>query len=153
MSNTYTAYISSAYPYSFRLSIGNAIISHIQKRSKNKRGIGGRRFKNYEDTYTKTTEFKAHGKSKTEPNLILTGEMLSDLAIKDISSAGKIVIGFKKEGNSEKSVWMREKGYDFLGLSNNELLQILSGFTPPDTQQVFDAALAEQLLGALTDGN
>lgn len=153
MSNTYTAYIPASYHFGDRVRIGNAIIKHIQKRSAAKKGIGGRRFKNYEDNYVKTVEFGSHNKSKTAPNVTLTGKMLSDMVIVDASLAGRVVVGFRNTLSSEKSVWMREKGYDFLGLSNSELIGILAGFTPPDQQQVIDTDLAEQLIAAINDGN
>lgn len=130
MSNTYTAYIAASYSFNDRLKIGNAIVSHIQTRSKGGRGVGGRRLKNYEDGYVKTIEFKAAGKSKRDPNLTLTGKMLSDLVVLDASRIGRVTVGFRNERSNDKSEWMREKGYDFMGLSNSELQKILSDIKP-----------------------
>jgi len=126
--NTYTAYINPLYSSAVRRQIGVAIVNFIVNRANNKSGTRGR-FKNYSKTYAKHPEFKAAGKSIDQPNVLLHGTMLHDLRVLDIGLSGRVIVGFKSGTKSnDKSVWMREKGYDFMGLSNNELNQVLSGF-------------------------
>lgn len=134
--NTLTVFVSPEFDFATRRKIGERIIDFIRRRSKNNKGVGGRRFKNYEQTYAATKEFKQAGKSINNPNITLFGSMLADLQILDISLPGRVVVGFKSGTRSnDKSVWMREKGYDFLGLSGTEQVAVLSGFIPPSLSQ------------------
>jgi hypothetical protein len=54
--------------------------------------------------------------------------MLSTLSVIDISIPGRIEIGYRDGFESQKSVWMQEKGYDFMGVTDSELNSILSNF-------------------------
>lgn len=132
--NTYTAYVSPRFSFEDRRDIGNRIIDYIVNRTKAGRGVDNKRFLGpdgdgkYADSYVDSNEFKTAGKTKGRINLSLSGDMLDSLEIIDISIAGRIVIGFESQEENDKSVYMREKNYDFMGLSDQELNAIVSEF-------------------------
>jgi len=128
--NTYTAFIDPRLSFAQRKQIGDDIINFIRKRSARKKGVGGQRFKSYEKSYAATPEFKAAGKSINNPNVNLHGTMLDDLKVLDASLAGRVVIGFTNGRSNDKSVWIREKGFHFLGLSAAELTFITVKYQP-----------------------
>ncbi len=152
--NRYTAVVNPRYTEAERRQIGFAIIEFIQERTAKGRGIGGSAFRNssggtgYKKSYTETREFKIAGKSKGRINLDLSGDMLDSIEIVDTSITGRVVIGFNNEDENDKSVFMREKGYDFLGLTNNELRSILLAVGPP-SQDADPSNIAPGLIQSL----
>lgn len=159
--NTYTAFISPSYTFDQRRAIGEAIIEFIVDRTKSGKGIGGQRFGGpdgdgkYAKSYKDSAEFEIAGKS-SRINLTLTGDMLDSLVVKDASLAGRVVIGFDDQSSNDKSVYMREKNYDFLGLSNRELNTILASFPTNDISNVVDdlaPSIAESFLRRIIGGN
>lgn len=115
----------------FRQAVGQAIIDAIQDRSAENRGWDGSRFKNYSKTYADSIEFKAYGKSKTDPNLKQTGDMLGLMDVVSESTT-KIVIGWndreeaaKAHGHITGNVGVKR---DFLGLNNSEATEIRQAF-------------------------
>lgn len=138
--NKYTAVIDPRYTRAERNVIAFAIIEFIQKRTAKGQGIGGKAFRNsagqtkYTDSYTETREYKIAGKSQGRINLELSGDMLDSIEVLDINIAGRVVIGYNNDDENDKSVFMREKGYDFLGLSNQELNNVLAQVGSPSQQ-------------------
>ncbi|MCK5605122.1 hypothetical protein KAR91_24745 [Candidatus Pacearchaeota archaeon] len=142
--NTFTAFINPLYPYLTRRAIAGDIIRFILKRASRKKGTSGR-FKDYEKTYAERDEFKRHRKQIKNPNVRLTGNMLDDLKILDVKFSGKVVVGFKKNTfSNNKSVWIREKGFNFLGLSQKELLSITSNYPLLGAQDIIAQQVAAQ---------
>jgi len=142
--NTYTAFVDPRFTFKQRQQIGRDIIKFIVKRAGNNKGIAGVRFHNYSKSYADSAEFKAAGKSKNNPNIKLRGDMLNQLKILDASLAGRVVVGFTSGTKSnDKSVWMREKGFNFLGLSSDELTFILASYAVPT---VSDRDLIQQII-------
>ena len=81
--------------------IGQAIIDKIVSRSEGGKDIRGNTFEAYADSYKKSEEFEAFGKSN-KVNMTLSGNMLSTLDI--LSSGGsKIKIGWNDSTNNAKS--------------------------------------------------
>ena len=158
--NTYTAFIDPAFDAQQRQQIGRAIVAHIKERTRRGEGIGGRSFtgpdgnNRYSESYVSSAEFNAAGKSRSgNVNLTLTGDMLDSLEVIDVTLAGRIVIGFEDVGadggENDKSVWMREKGYNFLGLSDEELNNIVSQFDSPSGAQSVTTELSESFTRSL----
>jgi hypothetical protein len=142
--NTYTAFIDPRYTFAQRRQIGEAIVGFIKKRAGNKKGIGGARFKNYEKSYADSKEFKLAGKTRNNPNLKLFGQMLDNLKVLDVSLAGRVVVGFDANTRSnDKSVWVEDKGFRFVGLSKDELTFITARFTIPT---VTDQDIIQQII-------
>lgn len=134
MAETYTMFINPKFDYEQRINIGNAAISYIIRRTKRGHGIGDKKFTGpdgdgkYSENYVNTVDFQIAGKSAGKVNLTLSGDMLNSIEIIDASLAGRIIIGITDEENANKAKWMREKGYNFLGLSNEEKTRIESQF-------------------------
>ena len=135
MAETYTAFFNPSIDFSTREDIGLEIIRYIQDRSKNGRGIGNRPFSGpngnnkYSDNYRRSAPFSNAGKTgETVVNLTLTGDTLDSIEILDASIAGRIVIGYNEGFENDKARYMKEKGYEFLGLTAPELNSIVSRF-------------------------
>jgi hypothetical protein len=131
MGNTFTFFIDPAYDFQERRAIGKAAVDYIVERTRNNKGIGGVSLGKYSKNYKKTSDFEIAKSGETKVNLTLTGDMLDTLDIIDASVAGRIVIGYTDGSESDRSVWMEEKGYSFLGLEEDEINSILSNFEEP----------------------
>lgn len=113
-----------------RLKVGRLIIDRILERTAKNTSVDGTRFPNYSDTYAKSLDFKIAGKSKNDPNLTLTGDMLESLKILE-QGAGFVTIGYE-EGTPEndKAVWAERSdngpARKFMGVQDTELEQILA---------------------------
>ena len=149
--------IDSRYNLSERKRIGNRMVGYILDRTKKGRGVGNTSFvsaegiNKYTEGYQKTQEYKFFGKKSSPINLKLTGGMLANLKLLDFKIPGRIIIGFTGGGNNNnKASWMREKGYNFLGLSNDERDKILAEFPAPKSNPTeiieLDGGLSEDLL-------
>lgn len=131
--NSYTAFVDPRYTEIERNELGIAIINYIVNRTKDGRGIGNKPFKSkYSDNYTKTADFKIAGKTQKEVNLTLSGDMLDSIEVIDATVVGRIKIGFVTEFENDKSVWVQERGYKFLGLTDDELKRIINQYGPPE---------------------
>ena len=137
MANSFTVFVNTGFTFQERREIGEEIIRFIKARTRAGRGIGGDTFQGpdgdnkYSQNYKNTAEFKLAKRGQSTVNLTLTGEMLNTLEVLDISLAGRIEIGYPDGDEADKSVFMREKGYDFLGLSDQERDVILRRFRDP----------------------
>lgn len=130
--NTYTAFVDPLYTTAERNQLGIEIVNYIVNRTKNGQGIGGKPFKQkYSDNYIKTADFRIADKDPADVNLTLTGDMLDSVEVIDSSVVGRIVIGFILDTENDKSVYLEEKGYRFLGLTQGELNNIITKFGPP----------------------
>jgi hypothetical protein len=131
MANTFTFFIDPAYDFDERKAIGNAAVEFIVSRSRSGKGIGGVSFGKYSKNYQRTRDFEIAKSGESKVNLTLTGDMLDTLSVLDATVAGRIVIGYTDGPESDRSVWMEEKGYSFLGLEEDEINTILSNFEEP----------------------
>lgn len=151
MAEVFTVFIDPDYNAGERQAIGNAIVNYIFNRTSSGRGINNVPFtrkdgsQNYSEAYQEHKHFGIAGKNAGPINLQLTGDMLSSIEVLDISLAGRIIIGIKDDQNAEKARWMREKGYNFLGISNSEQQQILRDFSKLTPQQIRRDQVAENL--------
>lgn len=140
MANTYTAYVNPRYTRNERELIGREIVNFIVARTKAGKGPGGNKFRSangstsYTKSYREDTDFKTAGKKPSPINLTLTGDMLDSLDVLDIEFPGRIVIGYVEGFENDKAGYMKDKGFDFLRLSQEELNTILSNFGQPSTE-------------------
>lgn len=101
------------------------IIEQIVERTADNRDVNGKRFPNYSSSYANSLDFKIAGKSKGDPNLRLSGDMLDSIQLLD-NKPGYITIGYN-EGTPEndKAAWAEttDNGVArrFLGVSDSEL--------------------------------
>ncbi len=119
----------TAFPNSSRLrqAVGQEILDLINKRTADGRSWDGKSFKNYSTEYSESLEFQAAGKSKNEPNLKLTGDMLGLMDIIEEDKA-TITIGWRESEEAQKAhghisgnVGVKR---DFLGLNEREVKTI-----------------------------
>lgn len=110
--------------------IGQEIIDFMVERSQNGRGLGGVKLKSpYSKAYQESLEFKAFGKSATDVNMTLTGDMLGSIDIGDDSpDALKIQVEddlqIKKSYNHNVGDTLQKR--PFFGVDSSELQGILS---------------------------
>lgn len=106
------------------------IIEKIVQRTTNNIDSEGKRFKNYSEAYSSSLEFKIANKSKNDPNLTLTGDMLNSIQVID-TGPGFITLGYN-EGTPEndKATWAERSdngpARKFLGLTDKELEQVIA---------------------------
>jgi hypothetical protein len=131
MGNSFTMFIDTGYSYDERKAIGLAAIRYIKERSQSGKGIGDKPFGKYSKNYIRTRDFKIAKEGETKVNLTLTGDMLDSMEVLDASVAGRVVIGFQDGPESDKSIYMEDKGYAFLGLEADEIETILADFSEP----------------------
>lgn len=124
-----------------RQAIGQSIIDKIRERTKSNIGADGKRFKNYSKEYADSIEFKAYGKSKGDPNLKQTGDMLGLMDIIE-EKKNSIVIGWsdsteaaKAHGHVTGNVGVKR---DFLGLTEKEVSELRAQW-----REVIDTAKGE----------
>lgn len=107
----------------------------IVERTRNNISSTGKRFPNYSKSYSQSLEFELAGKSRTDPNLTLTGNMLESIQLLEVGT-GYIIIGYEAgTEENDKAVWAeRENGEEnkrgparkFLGLQDFELEQVIA---------------------------
>lgn len=135
---------------SFKNRVGQAIIDRIIERTLDKKDKDGKQFRHYSKAYADSLEFKAAGKSKSNPNLRLTGDMLGLMDIVELGNR-KITIGWTDATEAAKAhghITGNPKGpgvkRDFFGLPDNDIKEIASQFnigsiTSPDEARVVSA--------------
>lgn len=124
----------------FRQGVGQAIIDKIRERTAEKIDRSGKRFRNYSKRYAESEDFKIHGKSKTDPNLKLTGDMLAFI---DVISTSRNTITLGWDDNDEAA---KAHGHitgapqgpkvkrDFFGLPDKEYKSLTSEFSVPSEE-------------------
>lgn len=116
-----------------RQAVGQAIIDKIRERTESNIDKNGKRFPNYSDEYASSIEFAAYGKSKSDPNLTQTGDMLGLMDIIE-EKKNKIVIGWDDDNEAGKAhghvTGSVGKTRDFLGLPEKDLEEIADEFRP-----------------------
>lgn len=138
-----------------REAIGQKIIDIIRERTHDEqKSWTGSQFKKYSDEYADSIEFAAYGKSKSEPNLTQTGDMLGLLTIKS-SDPSSVVIGWNDTLQSEKAhghitgaVGVKR---DFLGLTNGELNSIKDAFNDQVLEPLSGESNLQNVLSAITN--
>jgi len=116
--------------------IGQDVVQFIQDRSLNGKGIGGKKLKSpYSKAYTKTTEFEVAGKSATDINMRLTGEMIDSIEVLDFDGQ-VLTVGIEGDQAPKAHGHMTGKNgevpamkREFFGLTENELEKILNNYS------------------------
>jgi hypothetical protein len=116
-----------------REAIGQEVIDIIRERTqKDERSWKGYSFRNYSDEYAESIDFKAYNKSKDEPNLTQSGDMLGLMTLLEAPDPGVIRVGWNDTLQSEKahghitgSVGVKR---DFFGLTSSEIKKLRDKF-------------------------
>ena len=135
-----------------REAVATEAINLIKNRTDTGLDVRGRAFKPYSPSYVKDIDFKIAGKKKNEVNLQFTGEMINEIEVLN-QGTGFIVIGYQ-EGESNKRVsYNKDKGREFLGITEKERLKILRDISGSTTEEVDDVieipSLTERILSRL----
>jgi hypothetical protein len=150
----------TAFPNSSRLRqlIGQEILDTIVRRTQNNRAWDGKQFKSYSDEYAESLDFQAAGKSKGDPNLTLTGDMLGLMDVIEESKA-TITIGWTSAEEAEKAhghitgnVGVKR---DFFGLNESEVKAIREKFEDQIREATADTGPARssvERLGNIIEG-
>lgn len=96
--------------YKDKLAVGEHIIEYIRQRTEGNKNNAGKRFPNYSKAYEKSLDFKIAGKSQSDPNLKLTGDMLADLEVLSITG-NKLLIGYKNGTESNAKADGHQTGW------------------------------------------
>lgn len=115
--------------------IGDAVVEFIEKRSNDGKGIGGKKLKSpYSKAYTKTTEFEVAGKSPTDINMRLTGEMIDSIDVLDFDGQ-VLTVGIEGDQAPKAHGHMTGKNgevpamkREFFGLTETEFKTITEKF-------------------------
>lgn len=111
-----------------KLALGEKIVEYIRQRTEKKTANDGSRFPNYSKKYAESLDFRIAGKSKNNPNLRLTGDMLADLEVLSIKG-DKLLIGYKNgtksnaKADGHQTGWQGERpnaARPFLGFEGSE---------------------------------
>lgn len=143
--------------------IAQATIDFVKERAQSGFGIGGQKLKSpYSDEYAKSLEFQAAGKSKSEVNMTLTGDMLGSLDV--IRTRGSVFVYGLPDDESPKG-YNHQVGDTvpkrrWFGVQKNEFIDnVLSRFddeiqairaeTSPD--ELFAGAIQREAIDIIND--
>lgn len=119
-----------------RLELADLVIEHIVDRSDRGLDKDGRKFPKYSKNYIKSLDFKNAGKSPSQVNLQLSGDMLAALKLLSHKN-GELTVGFEKgsqendqaEGNIKGTYGQPTpipgKKRDFLGIDSKKLNELI----------------------------
>lgn len=135
--------------------IGQKIVDRVLERTAQGLDINSNKFKNYSDSYAKSLEFKIAGKSKNDPNLRLSGDMLDSLSVLE-HGPGYILVGYQ-EGTAEndKAFWSEASdktvNRNFLGVNANELELIIAEVQSSQPRTLSGLAKQELVVSGVKD--
>lgn len=135
------------------LAFGQAVIDTILDRTADNKGSDGDRFDDYSNEYAESLPFLAAGKSQSNPNLDLTGQMLLDMDIIEASSR-KLRIGFRDTLQRDKA-WNHHTGdtvpaRPFLDLTDSEFNELIEEFRPEENIEDETLSISPEIFGVST---
>ena len=119
-----------------KAEVGDLIVERIVARTDKGIDADGDKFVEYSKAYQDSLNFKIAGKSKSNVNLQLSGDMLASLQVLK-QDGNKLTIGFERgsdenaraDGNIRGTYGQQKanpfNSRDFLGISNTELIDIV----------------------------
>lgn len=121
----------------FKEGVAQAVIDMIRQRTSENIDRNNKTFKSYSKAYAKTLEFQAAGKTRGNPNLKLTGDMLGFMDLID-DSRDTITIGWNDREEQLKAhghITGNKNGpgvqRDFFGLPSKSYDNIATQFSLP----------------------
>lgn len=138
-----------------RIAVANEIINRIKERTEAGLDSKNRAFKPYAKSYIEDQDFKLAGKSKTKVDLTFTGEMLNSIEILN-QGIGFVVIGFEEGETNEKASFAKDKGRDFLGITEkekNSIIQSIADSTEPEIEEIIEVPTLTQRILDRIRGN
>ena len=116
--------------------IGQDIAQYIRNRAADNKGIGGKALRSpYSKEYSDTLEFKVAGKSRTNVNMRLTGDMLESIETLDFDGS-VLTIGIEGEQAPKAHGHMTGKNgqapkmkREFFGITKQEFNEIIGNYS------------------------
>ena len=116
--------------------IGQDIAQYIRNRSAENKGIGGKALRSpYSKEYAASLEFKVAGKSRTDVNMRLTGDMLESIETLDFDGS-VLTVGIEGEQAPKAHGHMTGKNgqapkmkREFFGITKKEFEEIVSNYS------------------------
>lgn len=140
---------------SVKAEFGRRVIDRIIERTQESNiDKKGKQFTGYSESYVKSLAFDIYGKSKSDVNLTLTSEMLSNMQVTSIDSRG-VEISFPSQDQNDKAhghingiprKYGKTKGKvvrDFFGLPEKEQQDILKETIRDFNDESFDFGAAQ----------
>jgi hypothetical protein len=146
----------TAFPNSSRLrqAVGQEILDIIKEKTESGISWDGKPFKHYSDVYAESLEFEAAGKSKGDPNLTLSGDMLGLMDVIEEDKA-TITIGWSDGSEAEKAhghisgnVGVKR---DFFGLSEKDVKRVRTIFEDTVREATAETGPARESVSRLGD--
>lgn len=140
-----------------RQKIGQAVIDKIVQRTESNRDVNGKQLPKYSDSYVKSKQFRRYGKSSSDINMTLKGDMMTSLDITK-ETGNSVTIGFDDKTSEAKAANHNQgitgKKREFFGVNQSELNQIKSEFRSElktlDKKPTESTRETLELLGSLT---
>ena len=114
-----------------KAKIAQEIVDLIVDRTESGKSVHNRSLRSYDEDYAESDEFAAFGKSESEVNMTLTGNMLNDI-IDTSKDPNEIKISFRKDINHKKAFNHNTgdtvKKREFFGVNKSDLKEIVSKY-------------------------
>lgn len=115
--------------------IGDSVAEFVRTRAADNKGIGGKELrKPYSKSYQSTLEFELYGKSASDVNMTLTGDMLTSINTLDVDGS-KVIVGIEGEQAPKAHGHMTGKNgevpkmkREFFGLTRSEFKEVIAPF-------------------------
>lgn len=131
----FTVRVPVQFNEAIRTEVANDIIKFILIRTERGLDKNNKKFDKYSESYSESLDFKIAGKRKNHVDLQLTGDMLTEMQILNVSVAGFITIGFEAgTEENDKAAWQRNNlrpsfpKRDFLGITDKDLNNIVNKY-------------------------
>jgi hypothetical protein len=143
IAQVFTFRVDIKFDQKARTLIAEDVIDFILRRTERGLDKNNKSFPKYSKSYSESLDFEIAGKSRNHVDLQLSGDMLTNLEVINVSIAGFITVGFK--GGSEennRAAWQRNNlrpdfpKRDFLGITDKDLRFITNRYTDLLQQQV-----------------
>jgi hypothetical protein len=114
---------------------GQAVIDRIIERTENNKDVSGKAFKGYSESYIESEDFDEFGKSASDVNLTLTGDMLDSVDFLQSGDTVKVEVADSETGKAYGNISgirgksnKKKNPRDWFGVSAKDLNEIKAKF-------------------------
>lgn len=137
-----------------KIRIGQELVDTIVERSENQKDVNGKRFPAYSTSYKKSEDFDRFGKSASDRNMTLKGNMLEGVDFE--ISGNEIVLKMQEDqtakahGNitGQNGKWTNGKKKvtrDFFGVTESEVKKVARENPAPQEPSLAESSLLSQI--------
>lgn len=155
---TFTFSVDINFNRDQREAIAEDVIDFIRSRTDRGLDKNNRPFRRYSKSYSESLDFKIAGKSRNNVDLQLTGDMIGDLQIINVETAGFITIGYERGSDeNDRAAWQRNNTRpthpkrDFLGITDKDLKNILRRYNPVNERELITNQRIEREAQSIID--